>query len=311
MLGAGTLSVGSNGNLGNAANGIVFQGGTLQVTGTSFNTLSRNLTLTGAATIDVADAANSLDLTSALTGGNALTKAGDGEITLSNAAAFDGRINVNGGILWSTMRTIWGHHWTDVDCGWRRYAGIRRLGRVSDHRRDFPQLGGRFAAVPAPHIRSTAGSNQITGNIQSNSGNNAFANVRFENAAEGTTLTIDNTAATPAQLSDPSGQGRFVFQGTGNFKIGNEANGGDPMSGAVGSGRITGFNVDVVVALEDVTDTVTIATAVQSTDTANATGYYWGGDTLIESGTLAVIDDGLDRGELASATHSSPRGGSV
>ncbi len=68
VLGAGTLSVGSNGNLGNAANGIVFQGATLQVTGTSFNTLSRNLTLTGAATIDVADAANSLDLTHAANG---------------------------------------------------------------------------------------------------------------------------------------------------------------------------------------------------------------------------------------------------
>ncbi len=236
-----------------------------------------------------------------------MTKAGDGEITLSNAAAFDGRINVNGGIFVvdnaDGLGTPTGPTSIAAGGGTVEFDGSLT---IADN---FLQLGGRFDTVLAPHIRSTSGNSQMTGNIQSASGGNGFANVRLENAASGTTLTIDNTAATPAQLSDPSGDGRFVFQGTGNFKIGDEANGGDPMLDIlgnptvdVGSARITGFGVDVVVALEDVTDTVTIATAVRSTDTTNASGYYWGGSTIVESGTLEVLSSGNDFGELQSST---------
>ncbi len=46
----------ANSGLGNAANAIEINGGQLQITGTTFNTLNRSITMAGSGSIDVADA---------------------------------------------------------------------------------------------------------------------------------------------------------------------------------------------------------------------------------------------------------------
>ncbi|MCA9234416.1 MAG: autotransporter-associated beta strand repeat-containing protein [Planctomycetales bacterium] len=292
-LNAGTLAVSSNGNLGNAANGLDFNGGGLQINGTTFTALSRSVTMTGAGTVNVADAANNLNVTGAVSGAGALTKTGDGSLALANAAALDGNINVNGGTL--VVRSNTGLGTTVGGTQVASAAGTVELDGSGGNltiAENFNRILARNVNNPTAHIRNTAGNNQLTGAIDVGGAATTYGN--FENAANGTTLTINNAAGAAKVFDSNDGDVNIRFQGTGNFKIGNE--------NTPGTGKIVGPNVDVIVALTDPTDRVTIATAVASTDTTNATGSYWGGSTTIESGTLAVLQDGLNAGELASSS---------
>ena len=85
-LNGGLLSVSSDSALGVSSGPVTFNGGGLQVTGTSFNTWSssRALTLTGAATFDIANQANNYTIGQSLTAGGAFTKLGQGTLTITN-----------------------------------------------------------------------------------------------------------------------------------------------------------------------------------------------------------------------------------
>ncbi|MGL9618409.1 autotransporter domain-containing protein [Bradyrhizobium sp. U531] len=94
----GTVSVSSNANLGDVAGSLTFNGGTLQVTGTTFNTTARAITLgAGGGTIEIADAANEFVVSQSISGGT-LTKSGAGTLTLTGAAGFSGAM-VSAGTL--------------------------------------------------------------------------------------------------------------------------------------------------------------------------------------------------------------------
>ncbi|MEM9352105.1 MAG: autotransporter-associated beta strand repeat-containing protein [Planctomycetota bacterium] len=295
-ISSGTLAVSSNANLGNAVNGVVFDGGVLRIDGTTFNTLSRSLTLNSGATLNVSDSANTVDVTSSLTGSNNFVKSGDGAAKLSNAAGFNGDIFVNGGALVvdsaGGLGTGSGDTQVGQDGGTVEIDGSGGALTITEN---FNRLLSRFNGVQEAHIRNTAGNNTITGTIEAGGGE--FGNARFENTAEGTTLTLD----TPLTYTVENDFFTFQFRGTGDFQIGDAA--------TPGSGSIRGNNVNVVVALDDPTDQVTIATAVDSLDTSNATGSKWGNNTTIESGTLAVLQDGSNDGELASRTIDVQSGG--
>lgn len=100
QLVAGTLSVSSDANLGNASGNIDFEGGTLRITGTSYTSTARGVTL-GApgGAMDIADAANSFTLGQALTGTGGLAKLGDGVLVLTGANDYTGGTTVSGGTL--------------------------------------------------------------------------------------------------------------------------------------------------------------------------------------------------------------------
>jgi len=106
-ISAGTLRVGADANLGNA-NSLVFDGGTLQVTGTTLTSYASGLigthavTLTAAKTVglDINNASNTFTVSQVLnqtTGG--LTKAGPGTLILSGANTYTGNTAVNQGFL--------------------------------------------------------------------------------------------------------------------------------------------------------------------------------------------------------------------
>ncbi|TWU22709.1 beta strand repeat-containing protein [Bythopirellula polymerisocia] len=287
-LTAGTTVVNANANLGNAANGLEFNGGTMQVDGTTFNTLSRSVTMTGSGTLNVDNAANLVNVTGAVTGTGNLVKAGEGSAQLSNAASFDGGITVNDGTLVvksnSGLGTTTGSTQLGTAGGTIVLDGSGGNLTIAENFDD----GLNTRTGSTAHIRSIAGSNTLTGLLDLNGNGNGT----LENTANGTTLNINNTAGTPAVLTDNGNEtGTYVFQGTGNFKIGNAA--------TPGSGKITGDNVNVVVNLTDPTDTVTIATAANSSD-ISITGSYWGGTTTVQSGTLRVEAGPGNTGELQS-----------
>ena len=71
-------------NLGAASNGVVLDDGKLKITGTSYNSTSRDIEIrSGDGTIDIDDASNSFTISSSLAGTGDLIKRGDGKLCLT------------------------------------------------------------------------------------------------------------------------------------------------------------------------------------------------------------------------------------
>ena len=96
IINGGTLAIASDSNLGDAAGGLSFNGGALQVT--SGMSSSRSVTLNaGGGTFD--SGSNFLVLGGNIDGTGALTKTGSGVMFLSGSNGYTGATNVNGGLL--------------------------------------------------------------------------------------------------------------------------------------------------------------------------------------------------------------------
>ncbi|MCP3382337.1 autotransporter domain-containing protein [Bradyrhizobium sp. CCGUVB4N] len=105
IFAGGAVSVASEDNLGDLAGGLTFKGGTLQITGTAFNTTARTISLgAGGGTFDIADAANNFVVNQNL-GGTTLTKAGAGTLTLTGAESFSGATVSAGTLVFSANAT--------------------------------------------------------------------------------------------------------------------------------------------------------------------------------------------------------------
>ncbi|MFC7067681.1 autotransporter-associated beta strand repeat-containing protein [Brucella rhizosphaerae] len=100
-LNAGTISASQDDNLGGVAGALNFNGGTLQVTGTIFDTTTRTINWgANGGGFDIADADNTFSLATIFTGAGALNKLGTGTLALSgDSSAFTGQTNVNAGQL--------------------------------------------------------------------------------------------------------------------------------------------------------------------------------------------------------------------
>lgn len=96
----GVLSVSSDANLGAASAALTFDGGTLQVNGTTFNSAARSIIWgNDGGGFDIADANNVFTVTQNLAGAGGLTKTGPGTLVLSGTNAYSGATMVNGGTL--------------------------------------------------------------------------------------------------------------------------------------------------------------------------------------------------------------------
>ena len=94
------MSVSTDANLGTAANGLDFQGGTLRVTGTAFQSTPRMITWGAAGGgFDIADAGNTYTVAQALSGAGGLNKLGAGVLVLSSNNGYTGPTRVAGGTL--------------------------------------------------------------------------------------------------------------------------------------------------------------------------------------------------------------------
>ncbi|ENR02242.1 hypothetical protein H721_02228 [Brucella ovis IntaBari-2006-46-332] len=99
-LTAGTLAAASDNNLGGASGGLTFNGGTLQVMGTSWTSTNWAVSLqAGGGTFDIEDAANNFAVTQGVAGAGGLTKSGSGTLTLSGANSYTGATTVSAGTL--------------------------------------------------------------------------------------------------------------------------------------------------------------------------------------------------------------------
>ncbi|MDW6022033.1 autotransporter domain-containing protein [Mesorhizobium sp. BAC0120] len=100
VLSGGELSVSSDGNLGQLANALQFEGGTLQVTGNGFHQTDRTVIWGNpGGGFDIADASNTFTVAQALTGSGGLLKIGAGTLTLSGNNNYSGGTTVGHGTL--------------------------------------------------------------------------------------------------------------------------------------------------------------------------------------------------------------------
>ncbi|HSH92838.1 MAG TPA: autotransporter-associated beta strand repeat-containing protein [Roseimicrobium sp.] len=100
----GTLSVGTTGNLGGATSALIFDGGTLQITGTALTSVSgigHTVTFNAGKTVglDIAASGNTFTLDQALNATSALTKLGAGTLELTGANNYSGTTTVTTGTL--------------------------------------------------------------------------------------------------------------------------------------------------------------------------------------------------------------------
>lgn len=113
-ISGGTLSVSSNGHLGASSGALTLNGGALRVTGTTFNSTSRSITLGSlGGGIDIANAANNLSILQGISGPGGLTKTGAGTLRLQGNNTYAGattvsagRLLVNGSIASSSLTTV-------------------------------------------------------------------------------------------------------------------------------------------------------------------------------------------------------------
>jgi len=104
-LTAGTLSVGASNNLGAAASNLVFNGGTLQITGTaltSFSGIGHTVSFTSGQPVglDINNAGNTFTADQVLNqGAGGLTKVGLGTLVLTKVNTYTGGTTISGGAL--------------------------------------------------------------------------------------------------------------------------------------------------------------------------------------------------------------------
>ncbi|WP_447755727.1 autotransporter domain-containing protein [Pseudomonas nicosulfuronedens] len=99
-LSLGSLSVSSDANLGAASANLDFQGGTLRVTGSGFQSTARNVLFGSAGGgIDIAEASNTFTLGQQLSGSGSLTKLGDGTLVLGGNNSYSGGTLISAGAL--------------------------------------------------------------------------------------------------------------------------------------------------------------------------------------------------------------------
>ena len=98
---ATTLSVAADGALGAAGGGVALSGGsTLQVAGTTYNSISRAITLgAGGGVINISNIANALVVAHPIAGSGGLSYVGPGELVLGAANTFAGPVAIAGGSL--------------------------------------------------------------------------------------------------------------------------------------------------------------------------------------------------------------------
>jgi len=96
----GTLSVSSDASLGDASGVLTFDGGTLQVTGTTFTSTARDIVWgANGGGFDVTDLGTVFTVMQNLTGAGGLTKTGAGNLILSGTNTYTGATTVSAGTL--------------------------------------------------------------------------------------------------------------------------------------------------------------------------------------------------------------------
>lgn len=215
-----------------------------------------------------------------------------GTVTFNSAKSIAGAININGGTLAisssDALGTADGTAATRTRISGDELGGVEDTGKLAllggvNVASEFLVLGPRAnAALNAVHLTS-AGSNSWGGNIK---GEATGSQYNIESTSG--TLTLSGT------LSAPEGNGgavAYVFSGAGNTNLTGRIT--DAETNASGNQFVGAPNAENNVAvIKRGSGTLTIGTATTSA------ADYWQRGTVVEGGTLVVLSNGANGGEL-------------
>ncbi len=172
ILRGGEISVATDSSLGDVSGGLIFDGGTLQITGTTFNSTSRSISMTSnGGGFDIQNPNNTFTVSQNLSGG-ALSKYGAGTLVLSGTNTLTG-LTLNSGTVSATTAA-------NLGSGMITFAGASTLALANAAALTFPtgvtvnatstlNLGGAGVvtisgplAINASLVQSGGGTLQIT-----------------------------------------------------------------------------------------------------------------------------------------------------
>ncbi|GAU85522.1 chaperone protein DnaJ [Bosea sp. BIWAKO-01] len=303
LLNAGTLSVSADGNLGQAAGGLAFNGGVLRVTGTSFTSTSRTVSWgSNGGGFDIADAANSFTLSQALSGTGGLAKLGAGTLVLTGTNSHTGGTTISAGTLQvgagSTTGEITG--------------AVVNNGRLAFNRSDSVTFAGAISGSGAL-TQMGSGTLTLTG-ANSYTGGTAISAGTLQIGDGGTTGAISGNVANSGTLAfkrsdlvafsgQISGTGALKQLGTGTLNLTgvNTYSGGTTITAGTLRGSATSFGSGAILnnaaLVIDQNSDAQFANAINGngrftktgTGSLNLTGTSTlSGPTTIAAGRLAV-----------------------
>ncbi len=294
IAGSAGLTKSGGGNLVLSANNTYT--GTTQVLGGSLQ-LANSGAVDGAVSVD---AAGELRFVAGFNGmfGGAISGNGnmalDGSlttetVTLSGANSLGGQILISGGTLAvsSASGLGAGDGTTVTQTRVNEFGGLG-TGKLAlsgniNIANELLILGPRRGAgiVDLVHLTS-AGNNTWGGNVKGDANGD---NYNFESTSG--TLTLTGTLSAP---DNDGGVRNFVFSGAGNFDVSKISDAATDANGNVGAPPVNAQSN--VFVYKRGAGTLTIRTATNQQDD------FWQGGTFIEGGTVEVISDGSNGGEL-------------
>lgn len=254
-FGAGVVSVAADNNLGGAAGGLTFNGGTLRVTGPSFNDTARSIALeAGGGTFDIVEGSNVFVASQAITGVGSLTKQGIGTLVLANDNSYSGTTNIDGGTLQvgngGTAGSLGTGDTTNngqldfnrSDAG--TYAGvISGAGDVGQIGSGQTTLSGQNTYTGATAV--TAGTLQVNGSIAASSGLTIGADGTVSGIGTLPTTQIFGTVSPGNSIGTLTAAGDVTFNPGSVFIVETEAPDQADLLSVTGTATIGGGEVQV------------------------------------------------------------------
>ncbi len=298
--GGGTLQISSDANLGDAAGGLTFNNGTLQLVAPIVT--NRDITLAGAGTINVDtgfNAATTLALGGDITGPGSLTKDGLGTLTFTGNATHTGTTTVargallvgNGGTTGSIAGDIVVNAGTSV--GFNRSDSYTYAGSIS---------GAGAVSVIGGGIATFTGNSNYGGNT-SITGNSELRVTAGNTVASGGATSINRGTLTVSGAGSTFQAGTISAVSPTGPAVVNVANGGVVRTTAGGMGlrgsgapSAASLNITGTGSLVDLAGALTIA-SVGTTNTADMT--ISAGGTLRSTGANQI---GAPGGNSATST---------
>jgi autotransporter-associated beta strand protein len=272
----GSISVSADANLGNASNSITLNGGGLQVTGTTFASTARSVTLGDrGGQFDVVEESHTFAVNQPLSGNGGVVKSGLGTLQLGGANTYSGTTQVLDGAIAVANPTALGDA-----AGATILAGGESTGRLllnnTGSVAENLNLGGRDTDQQQ-HIVNQAGNNTLTGALT---------------VTNGGFIRLDSDA------------GNLNFGGD----LGNAGSNAVVVLGGAGNGQFSGTFTQGENAVTGLTKTGTGTWAI--TNGSGNSAEQPNGNVLIAQGTLEIQDtQNPNEGELNASNITVLAGG--
>ena len=324
IMRGGTLSVSHNSNLGDTAGELTFDGGILQIAGTTFGSMSRTVNVSdGGGEFNIADPNHTFTFNGRLEGFNEFAKSGPGTLSLTgNNSSYDGTVYAKEGTLGVGINDSLGNS-TDVridagalvlvedDEGWGGFVGdgeldlggyLIEVGRDNDDMEFDGTISGTGQVTKSGDGTMTlTGDNTFSGVLTVNGG--AVALRGNNNAMSGTIHVLSNRTLYAGINDSLSDQTLVTLEAGATLTMeegdrwGSLSGAGDVDLGSYSSG--VGYDNTDTEFGGSITGTGSFTKGGSGTMTLSGSS-DWTGGTIIEGGVLLVShDSALGGGDVA------------